>query len=1762
MKKLKKWLLMALSLGIAVAFSVACGGKKDNGDSSDSSSNNGGHVCIMDGEWVSNSSEHWLECTCGEMVQIGDHSGEAEVCGEKPVCDTCGASFGEPADHIYGELSDGEFGEAYYCDCGAHITNEDLVDFIVEVKSGKDPVVLQLSDTQICNWGDLNEWCYKYVRETVEGTRPDLIILTGDLVYGRYDPNGALLKGLINFMETLDIPWAPVFGNHDNESLKGVDWQCAQLEAAENCLFKQGDVTGNGNYSVGIEQSGELLRVFYMMDSNGCGAPMIDQDGNPTVPDYGTNEVKIQQGFSRDQVRWYTQEINAIHAVDSDVKISMAYHIQQKIFEKAFKKYDEYDGITTESALNHPLNLDKMATADETDFGYLGRPIKGGWDNDYTIFNGMKELGVDSIFVGHEHCNSSSIVYEGVRLQYGQKSSTYDRYNSLMPNGTITGGHSTPTGATPLIGGTVIPVSAEDGSIGKGYIYYYGNPFGTNPELPDEPDEPDNPGDGHVCITDGEWKSNKSGHWLVCTCGEMVQFSAHSGGTPNCGEKPVCDTCGNSYGTEKEHEYGDLTDGEHGIAYYCTCGDYLTNEDLVDFVVEVESGKDPVVLQLSDTQICNWGDLNEWCYKYVKETVEATNPDLILITGDVVYGKFDPNGTLLTSLINFMETLDTPWAPVFGNHDNESLMGVDWQCAQLEAAENCLFKQGDITGNGNYSVGIEQDGELLRVFYMMDSNGCGSPMIDQNGNATIPEPGTNEVRTSAGFSSDQVMWFTREIERIHALDEDVKISFAFHIQPLIFKTAFEKYDEYNGLLVDGSNSELKNPLNLDTMETADDTDFGYLGRIAKGPWDVGNVVFNKMKTLGTDSIFVGHEHCNSVSIVYEGVRFQYGQKSSTYDRFNWVTREGTIGGGYMEAMPAGATPLMGGTVIPISSEDGSIGTGYIAYYGDPFGTESNTPENPDSSSSSESNSEITSSEISSEITSSEISSEITSSGNSSESSGETGGEGEHVCITDGEWQFDETGHWLVCTCGEDVQYAEHDGATAGCGEKPVCDTCGETFGEPGDHTYGTLTDGEFGKAYYCTCGDYLTNEDLVDFVVKVESGKDPVVLQLSDTQVVWYGDTAENQCYRYIREVVEETQPDLIILTGDVVYGKFDPEGNLLTNLINFMEGFDIPWAPVFGNHDNESLMGVDWQCAQFEAAENCLFKQGDITGNGNYSVGIEQDGELLRVFYMMDSNGCGSPMIDQNGVHTVPAAGTNVVKTSQGFGQDQIDWYTQEINAIHAVDADVKISMAYHIQQAIFAKAFEKYDEYDGATTSGVLNNPLNLDTMETADETDFGYLGRPMKGGWDYNYAIFNDMKALGVDSIFVGHEHCNSASIVYEGVRFQYGQKSSTYDRFNWVTEDGTIAGGYIEAMPMDAHRLMGGTVIPISSEDGSIGTGYICYYGDPFYFEPEPEPVPVNGLELSTDDLQAGSSMTLQALAFDETVNAYKITSASNSAKLFFDTALAIANDVFTFAVYIPEDSPISTSVEFYLRVKPNGTLTEEQGCNDGKYIYYSSTTSNSLIKVNRGAWTTLSVDISKVGSDCTEFAFMFDAGAVVWFKDIAFTELPDGGDVGGEETPEEIVVDGLQYGTDLTAQSDGSAASGSVQAVALDDGTNAYYIVSGTTYNRMYINVALLKGKTQVSFDILVTEEATDTSGNATQEFAIRVKPNQTEETMPGVNSGYLWFDASYSGERHVAIGEWQTIVIDISAFADACTEFGIYFVAGNNGAYIKNVAVS
>jgi hypothetical protein len=382
--------------------------------------------------------------------------------------------------------------------------------------------------------------------------------------------------------------------------------------------------------------------------------------------------------------------------------------------------------------------------------------------------------------------------------------------------------------------------------------------------------------------------------------------------------------------------------------------------------------------------------------------------------------------------------------------------------------------------------------------------------------------------------------------------------------------------------------------------------------------------------------------------------------------------------------------------------------------------------------------------------------------------------------------------------------------------------------------------------YQCTGCDFTTPllsteengefvEGVIDFAVELDEGRDPVVLQLSDTQFTNWGNP-ENWCYAYLRETIIATNPDLILVTGDNVYGRFDENGSYHTSFIEFMESFQIPWAPVFGNHDNECALGVDWQCQQYENAEYCLFKQRDLTGNGNYSIGLLQDNELLRVFYMLDSNGCANPMIDGAGNKITPAAGTNVVKTTAGFGQDQVDWYTASITQLKTFTSDVKISFAYHIPQSIFDNAIEKYKD-EIAAAGSLSEKCFNLDDCETADETDFGCIGFDSCGSWDADHTIWNGMKELGVDSIFVGHEHCNSWSIVYDGIRLQFGQKSSEYDSFNFVfPQDGTIKHGYKDAKPDEANSLIGGTVIIVSKEDGSIPNAYIHYSGDPFTYKP--------------------------------------------------------------------------------------------------------------------------------------------------------------------------------------------------------------------------------------------------------------------------------------------------------------------------------------
>ena len=73
----------------------------------------------------------------------------------------------------------------------------------------------------------------------------------------------------------------------------------------------------------------------------------------------------------------------------------------------------------------------------------------------------------------------------------------------------------------------------------------------------------------------------------------------------------------------------------------------------------------------------------------------------------------------------------------------------------------------------------------------------------------------------------------------------------------------------------------------------------------------------------------------------------------------------------------------------------------------------------------------------------------------------------------GEWRHDGIKHWKECTtegCTSKSEEGNHTGGTATCEHKAVCTACGEEYGELADHAYTEWKHDETGHWKECACG--------------------------------------------------------------------------------------------------------------------------------------------------------------------------------------------------------------------------------------------------------------------------------------------------------------------------------------------------------------------------------------------------------------------------------------------------------------------------------------------------------------------------------------------------------------------------------------------------------------------------------------------------------------------------------------------------------------------
>lgn len=127
------------------------------------------------------------------------------------------------------------------------------------------------------------------------------------------------------------------------------------------------------------------------------------------------------------------------------------------------------------------------------------------------------------------------------------------------------------------------------------------------------------------------------------------------------------------------------------------------------------------------------------------------------------------------------------------------------------------------------------------------------------------------------------------------------------------------------------------------------------------------------------------------------------------------------------------------------------------------------------------------------------------------------------------------------------------------------------------------------------------------------------VLQITDTHYI-AGDTRSRRAMECVREAIEAVQPDLIIHTGDIVFGQPDLES--AREILGPLSASGIPFAVALGNHDSEFGSTREEMYACIRSLKGCINlppKEG-VYGCSNDVITLGGASATERVFYIFDS--------------------------------------------------------------------------------------------------------------------------------------------------------------------------------------------------------------------------------------------------------------------------------------------------------------------------------------------------------------------------------------------------------------------------------------------------------------------------------------------------------------------------------------------------------------
>ncbi|MEE1137663.1 MAG: metallophosphoesterase family protein [Acutalibacteraceae bacterium] len=274
------------------------------------------------------------------------------------------------------------------------------------------------------------------------------------------------------------------------------------------------------------------------------------------------------------------------------------------------------------------------------------------------------------------------------------------------------------------------------------------------------------------------------------------------------------------------------------------------------------------------------------------------------------------------------------------------------------------------------------------------------------------------------------------------------------------------------------------------------------------------------------------------------------------------------------------------------------------------------------------------------------------------------------------------------------------------------------------------------------------------------------IMQISDIQD---GTLLTPATKKFIKEVVIDAQPDLIVLTGDNISAGSATLGTeavdkllvktAINNYMSVLEEIGIPVAVTFGNHDAEEKVSKEYQMEVYTSYDCCVaIDEGDaLYGCGTYNLPIySSDGSKISYnLWMIDSNMYDDVNGGYDHVH-----------------QDQLDWYVKTSNELKAQNGGkvVPSMMFQHIivneiYDVIFEVSEKEKDNYEYVEfkddEGNKKYNAFRNEYLKT------GVLNEnpcpPSVNGGQFNTVVNQG----DVVAMFFGHDHKNTFEVSYKGV-----------------------------------------------------------------------------------------------------------------------------------------------------------------------------------------------------------------------------------------------------------------------------------------------------------------------------------------------------------------------------------------------------------